>query len=191
MSNDDEVGDFRKYKDKINYQIALESVFIALINQHATITIKRRSVKTSVTLPYLCITEIMFNDTDIVFLEDLVQNRVKLEYDTDLVNGTKETTAYSRLKKKRIIIALELLEDILFELGYRFNYVYLRRKNKSIAGEIVDEIVKNENVSYSDVFIKKVGVKINAYLYDVIEKSTILVLEKNNPLLQQFLEETE
>ena len=187
MNNDDDVGDFKKYKDKTDYQISLEAFFIALINQYATITIKKRTVKTSVTLPYLCITEISFNHFDTIKVDDFIQNRIKQEYDSDIINGIKEATAHSRLKKKRIILALQFLEDILFELGYRFHYTFFRRKNKTVCGELVSEIFKldvnqlksneqqkNEvvhpSIFYSDSEIKKVGVKINAYLYNVLEK---------------------
>ena len=188
--NDGEIGDFKKYKDKINYQISLQSIFICLINKYASIKFKRRTVKTSVTLPFLSISEIAFSEIDTIPINDFIQERVKQIYEYDIKNGIKESTANSRLKKNRIIYSIEFLEDILFELGYQFNYTFIFRKNRTICGEIVEDIFykhNNQQIHYSNHFIKKIGEKVNTFLYTQIDHQSHFSIEKNDPTIQAFL----
>ena len=177
-----------KYKDKVNYQISLQSLFIALINQFATISMNKRNVRTTVTLPFLSINQIKFeNEEDTIDLWDFIEERIHTISQNEILKGVKKETANTRIKKYRINYSIQLLEDILFEIGYRFTYKYIRKKDGNISLELVNKIYFNDILIFNKQSIKERGKEINHFLTQLMDQKNYIILEKNDNELQKLI----
>ena len=182
-----ECNEMKKYSNKLNYQIALQSLFIGLLNQFASISLKKRNVKTSVTLPFLCITQLSFSPNDTVFLWELIEEKINKMYQYDIQNGVKQNTAQSRVKRNRIIQSIQILEDMLFQFGYRFGYKFIYKKNGNVSLELVHEIYFNKVLQFSTENIKEKGSQINEYLRNAMNQRQYIEIDQNNDVLQSLL----
>ena len=177
-----------KYKDKVNYQISLQSLFIALINQFSTISMNKRNVRTTVTLPFLSINQIKFeNEEDTIDLWDFIEERIHTISQNEILKGVKKETANTRIKKYRINYSIQLLEDILFEIGYRFTYKYIRKKDGNISLELVNKIYFNDILIFNKQSIKERGKEINHFLTQLMDQKNYIILEKNDNELQKLI----
>ncbi|EKE39181.1 hypothetical protein ENUP19_0317G0088 [Entamoeba nuttalli] len=187
MSQHKEKAYFKNYKDKINYQVSLQSIFIGLINRYAKIMLKRRTVKATVTKPFLCIEFIEFEETDTILFWEFIENMIKSMYNEDRKNNIKETTASERLKRNRIIYSIHLLEDILGELGFSFKHQTIKRKNGQIALEFVVGIFYDNSMIMMEEGIVKKGGELNQYFMKLLKTTQFVVIAKDNTDVQTII----
>ncbi|EDR23984.1 hypothetical protein EDI_156670 [Entamoeba dispar SAW760] len=181
------INDFRKYKDKVNYLISLQSIYLALLNKYATIELKRRSVKSTVTLPFLCVSRITFSQLDSILVWKFIEDKIHHIFVLETKNNIGKTIAASHIKKNRLNISIQLLEDFLFEKGYRYMYSLFYRKDGTIAGEVNIGIYCNNILKYDINAIKTIGSSINHYLTDQLKNNPTLDITKGDPIIYNLL----
>ncbi|BFU21910.1 hypothetical protein KM1_073910 [Entamoeba histolytica HM-3:IMSS] len=181
------VKDFRKYKDKVNYLISLQSIYLALLNKYATIELKRRSVKSTVTLPFLCVSKITFSQLDTILVWKLIEDKIHHIFVLETNNNIEKAIAASHVKKNRLNVSIQLLEDFLFEKGYRYTYSLFYRKDGSISGEVSIGIYCNNILQYDINAIKTIGSSINNYLTSQLKNNPTVDITKGDPIICDLL----
>ncbi|ELP94732.1 hypothetical protein EIN_340700 [Entamoeba invadens IP1] len=179
--------DFRQYKDLTNQLVMEESVFIALINRHADVLIKRRSVKSSVTLPFLCIAQITFSMNDSILFSQLIEDKIGCIKSLEMSQGVKESTANERLKKNRLKQTNFLLNDILSEIGYFNRTKFEKRKTGGLVLEFIDSIECVNGDFFDGDDIAFYGKRINNFLEKAINEKPSVLFEKDNQQLQNLI----
>ena len=111
----------KTFKNVRNYIVDQQAVFIALINQYATISISRPAKKSKLTQQRIKVERIEFNEKDFIEVNAFVKTRSNEKYENDLENGIPRKTAIRRLTQYKILENQHLLSDVLFQLGYRFS----------------------------------------------------------------------
>ena len=176
----------KTFKNVRNYIVQQQAVFIALINQYASVTISRPAKKSKLTQQRIKVEKIAF-DQDEIFVNEFVKKRSNERYNSDLKHGIPRKTAIRRLTQYKIMENQHLLSDILFHLGYRFSTYFTVGKNNTPKREIVDKIVWNQKILFDKLTIITHGNAINEYLCSQLSFEKSVTFERDNPFLQSLL----
>lgn len=177
----------KTFKNVRNYIVQQQAVFVALLNQYATVTISRPAKKSKLTQQRIKVESISFNTNDIIEVNNFVKKRSNQMYQHDLDVGIPRKTAIRRLTQYKILENQHLLSDILFHLGYRFTTYFTVGKNNTPKREIVDEIYLNNKLMYNKLSIISYGNCINEYLCSKLMLDKSVTFEKHDSVLQSFL----
>ncbi|ELP94241.1 hypothetical protein EIN_186780 [Entamoeba invadens IP1] len=184
-------GGLRQYKNVTNQKMLEQAIFIVLINRHAEVMIKRRNVKPSVTLPFVCISQIAFSVNDSVLFSQMVEEKITSIMKDEISKGVKESTATERMKKNRIKQTNYFLIDILSELGYKYTWIIESKKVGTAPHEIIESIVCTNGQVIQRDDIEKSGKKISEFLAQAVKEKPCVLFERNEPRLQQRLNITQ
>lgn len=176
----------KTFKNVRNYIVQQQAIFIALLNQWATITISHPIKKSILTQQRIKIESIGFPN-GLLEVNDFVKTRSKRRYEIDVENGIPRKTAIRRLTQYKIMENQHLLTDILFDYGFRFETYFTLGKNGTPKTEIVEKIFFNKRELYNKMEIIETGNKINEYLYSQLLFAKSIVFKQNDPILQSFL----
>ena len=169
-----------QYCDSRNVAAIHESTCIALLNRVWKFSFKKASKRSVLTLQFLKIDE-MQKQSDVVSVNNFIDERVDSLVQEDVKNGISEETAKRRIVQRRIVECNKLLVDILREEGM---FVETKMPNKTVGTktnapqiEIIENIFPGENnVVLTKEMIKEFGEEVNRILSGRIQKG-ILELE--------------
>ena len=151
------------YSNHRNYQVFQQSILICLLNKYADITIKRERKRSNVTLPFFTISNVVFNDNDIIDIDSYVQKRCIEIKEYDLNHNINIKTATRRFKTNRITEVIHTLIDLLRIQNEEIKTTMTRYKEGIKQSETmikcqIEDREMNENE------IKKYGEYINSFL---------------------------
>ncbi|EDR28471.1 hypothetical protein EDI_315750 [Entamoeba dispar SAW760] len=179
-----ETGYKRKYqfREKRNYQVAQQSIFLALLNDYFEIELLPPIKRSNVATQLLRINRLVHGEDSILF-NLVVEHRCNDLFQKDIENGVPIKTAMRRMETYKISEGLHLLIDLLFELGY----IFVSRVTKGAQGsqriETVKEIWRNGKVILEKSDIEELGTQINSYFFNEIKSQNNCTISKGLNLL--------
>ena len=169
-----------------NYQTQQQSIFIAILNQHYTITIELPKKKSIVSLPFLKIIKLQ-NEEEEILVNDKVSTIVKDLYEYDIKNGVSEKTATRRFEVNRITECIKLLSDVAIRKGFEIEAYNIGKKRTrenvqkisfdGVQLNINDIVTKGSKIS--NILVKERMVKHN--------KSGVYILQKQDLEIMSML----
>ena len=151
------------YSNHRNYQVFQQSILICLLNKYADITIKRERKRSNVTLPFFTISNVVFNDNDIIDIDSYVQKRCIEIKEYDLNHNINIKTATRRFKTNRITEVIHTLIDLLRIQNEEIKTTMTRYKEGIKQSETMIKC-QIEDREMNEKEIKKYGEYINSFL---------------------------
>ncbi|ELP95120.1 hypothetical protein EIN_427860 [Entamoeba invadens IP1] len=160
-----EVGYKRKYqfREKRNYQVSQQGIFLAIINQYFEIDLLNPIKRSNVATQILRI-DTLKRGEDIIHFNSFLEERCQTLFKNDIANGVSTKTAMRRLETNKVAEGLHLLIDILLELGYFFTSKVSKGVNGFQRIETV-KIIHTKNRTFNRKMIEEIGQEANAFLF--------------------------
>ncbi|ELP91619.1 hypothetical protein EIN_205760 [Entamoeba invadens IP1] len=174
----------RERKEHFTYQ---QSLLIALLNQHAKVTIKRPkkySTHTS-TIPMLFLIEVESSKIDVIAL---ATKRCDLIKKDETAKGIPVQTVKRRFNKNVSAFLRNFLFDACFEFGFFFESKMSKNSMKSIQSEYIQNIYYNGCLIYTKDNILDLGKRIHCELMEKLtdKRTTSFELGELNTKLENY-----
>ena len=190
----------KKCKDKLrqhelkNYFCYENDVLIALLNKFASITLKKAIKQSSLTSTLPVIISIKFIHDNLLFstddinLEELseIQCSLLIHQSKDKEN-ISQRTMMRRKEKNKEIFKMNLMMDILMEIGYSYESKLSNKTEKTIQLERINNIYNKGKSILNRTMIEKKGQIINEYLTEQLQNKNYIILTANDRNIQDMI----
>ena len=190
----------KKCKDKLrqhelkNYFCYENAVLIALLNKFASITLKKAIKQSSLTSTLPVIISIKFIHDNLLFstddinLEELseIQCSLLIHQSKDKEN-ISQRTMMRRKEKNKEIFKMNLMMDILMEIGYSYESKLSNKTEKTIQLERINNIYYKGKSILNRTMIEKKGQMINEYLTEQLQNKNYIILTANERNIQDMI----
>ena len=167
------------FKAVRNNQVYQQAIFIWLLNSHFDITIKTPLKKANVFEQILRVDKIK-SESDEIFMNEVVERRIKTIFVHDIKNGVSEKTGIRRTENNRITEGLHLMIDILREMGYFFNSKIGNGKKGTVKTETVEAVFLSNKVIITRNDIQAKGKLINSKICELMENKPSITIPRGS-----------
>ncbi|BFU25306.1 hypothetical protein CL6EHI_198780 [Entamoeba histolytica] len=178
------------YVDNRNYQSKVRAFCIALLNRHCDVEVKQRRNVKVLTLPFFQIKKLQFNNSEdgVIDLQELVKRRVYGLEEKDIQNNINIQRVMYRKKKNGYRESINIINDILSEIGYFICSTQTPGRYSSVKMDIVKSIIVN-GVVYNKNEIERIGEEICKEIEKRIGKEKTVLVKQNDNKLSKLLKE--
>ncbi|ELP88343.1 hypothetical protein EIN_227660 [Entamoeba invadens IP1] len=173
------------FRDKRNYLVTLQSVLIGLLNKHFEVTIIPPKKRSTVALQVFHI-GVLKRGEDVIDFDCFTTKRQEEIFKWDLKNGITQKTAMRRLARNKVEDPIQILIDVLRELGYTFHSVFTSGQNGAPITEKVMSVTTPENEILGKEYLIRTGEEIHRAILAKQSKNETLILSLGDEALSSY-----
>lgn len=177
-----------KFNQWKNYQAVQECILIGLLNPYCDIRIKKPYKKSTVTIPFVVIEKIIFNQHDSINIAEFIEKRCQERMEYELKIGVSPQTALRRYKTNKFTETIHLLMDLLIEKGFFFHTSIPPQKQHCQPHETIHSIFDKEGKYYTKNSIISTGTLINTYFTTHFQKHATFTLKRKDKRIQHLIQ---
>ncbi|EDR29876.1 hypothetical protein EDI_348860 [Entamoeba dispar SAW760] len=169
-----------------NLQVHQEMVLLSLLNQYFNITLRIPPKKASV-YGQIAIVEMIWNKEMRIDFNNIIKQRCQERAQQDILIGVSEKTAERRKRSNSIRETLNVLTDMIRELGYFVETKESGGKRGTIKMEYITRIYLNHHLLYDEQTIRNLGYVLNNKLNHTHTIFGTIVVSQNNTKVNSIL----